>query len=239
MERAFADVEPLFRVDLLLPTARFVFSIRSNDVDVLPEHSSAEAFEQYVRRRREEPVTGMLTFPNSLLVSGSPAFVVDPGLRAQNQPLLKALEQRRLGPSDLAFAALTHAHDDHAAALADLPVPVVLHERETRTSCWRMLAPALEGRELRLLQGSGGELVPGVRWALTAGHSPGSVSYAVDTAQGVVALCGDLIGPSRRPFDEMDPPDGPHAEELLASWRIVRSWHPVSIVAGHLQPFRP
>jgi glyoxylase-like metal-dependent hydrolase (beta-lactamase superfamily II) len=64
------------------------------------------------------------------------------------------------------------------------------------------------------------------------------VSFAVDTADGVVALCGDTIGPGRAGFDAMEA-HGPGAAHLLESWRLLRSWDPVRIVAGHLPPFAP
>lgn len=228
-------------IDVLIPTARFVFSVDDGRVEVLAEHRSPEAFAEYVSWRAERPVTGMMTFPNSTLVRGATTFVVDPGAALKNAPLLKALAQRGLAAGDLDFVALTHAHDDHAAGLADLPVelPVVVHERELQTAHWQVLAGLFARRPLRLLRGSGGELVPGVRWALTEGHTPGSASYAVDTAAGVVVLCGDIIGPSRVSFDTMTPPESPAAGELLASWRLIRDWRPVGIVAGHLPPFAP
>lgn len=231
---------PDLSLDVLIPTARFVFSVEADAVDVAAEHRSPEAFAEYAQRRQERLVTGMLTFPNTLLVRGGPTFVVDPGLALQNAPLLKALHARHLAPGDLDFVALTHAHDDHVAALADLPasVPVVMHERETQTPYWPPVAALLAGRELRLLRGRGGELAPGVDWALTEGHTPGGVSYRVTTRSGAVVVCGDIIGPQRRPFDEMAP-QGPATDELLASWRRLREWRPAIIVAGHLPPFSP
>ena len=51
-------------------------------------------------------------------------------------------------------------------------------------------------------------------------------------------LCGDTIGPTRAAFDAMAP-DGPDGPELLASWRRIREWRPVRIIAGHLPPFAP
>jgi glyoxylase-like metal-dependent hydrolase (beta-lactamase superfamily II) len=226
----------VFTIDVLIPTARFVFSVGGGRVEVLPEHRSPEAFEAYSRQRRESPVTGMTTFPNSLLVHGSPTFVVDPGLSLQNAPLLRALGQRGLTTADIAFAALTHAHDDHAGALVDLAVPVVVHEREREGPHWPAIAGVLAGHDVRFLRGAGGELAPGVRWALTPGHTSGGVSYAVDTSDGVVVICGDIVGPFRRPFDEMAP-EGQNADELLASWRQIRAWRPRLVVAGHLPPF--
>jgi glyoxylase-like metal-dependent hydrolase (beta-lactamase superfamily II) len=225
-------------VDVLIPTARFVFSVAGDHVEVSPEHRSPEAFVEYGRWRRERAVTGMTTFPNCLLVRGAARFLVDPGLQLQNAPVVRALERRGLGVGDLDFVVLTHAHADHAAALVDLPVPVVVHELETSSAHWQVVEGILSRHELRLLRGDDGELAPGVRWARTPGHTPGSVSYAIDTPEGVVVACGDLLGPSRRAFDDMAP-EGPGAAELLSSWELIRAWLPARIIAGHLPPFAP
>lgn len=228
----------MFRVEVLIPTARFVFTVDGCSVNVVPEHRSPEAFERYTRLRDEHAVTGMLTFPNSVAVWGTPSFLVDPGLHLQNVPVLRALEQRGVQPGDVAFAALTHAHGDHAGALADLRLPVVVHEGEMQGAGWRSMEGLFAERELTVLAGDEGELVPGVRWLHTPGHTAGSVSYAVDTPDGVVVLCGDTIGPLRRPFDEMTP-SGPAAGDLLTSWERIRALEPALIVAGHLPPFAP
>ena len=39
--------DTLCTVDVLIPTARFVFSVEGDTVDVLPEHRSPEAFVEY------------------------------------------------------------------------------------------------------------------------------------------------------------------------------------------------
>ena len=96
----------------------------------------------------------------------------------------------------------------------------------------------LEARQLRLLEGEEGELVPGVTWVRTPGHSHGSVCYRVETAEGLVVLAGDTIGPLQAYFDEMRLPDGwEDGEELLAAWALIRSWRPARVIAGHLPPF--
>jgi glyoxylase-like metal-dependent hydrolase (beta-lactamase superfamily II) len=92
---------------------------------------------------------------------------------------------------------------------------------------------------LRLLRGEEGEVAPGVRWARTPGHTAGGVTYAVDTRDGVVVLCGDVVGPGRERFDAMEPEPGPDAADLLAAWQRIRSFEPALVVAGHLPPFVP
>jgi glyoxylase-like metal-dependent hydrolase (beta-lactamase superfamily II) len=226
-------------VEVLIPTARFAFSVEDGSVEVLPEHRSPEAYAAYRELRARRPVVGMTTFPNSVLVRGERTILVDPGLQLQNEPIVKALVARGLGLEDVDFVALTHAHDDHACACVDLPLPVAVHEAEIGAPHWPVVEGILGARELVVLRGAEGELAPGVRWVLTPGHTPGGVTFAVDTADGVVVLCGDNVGPQRDAFDAMSPEPGPDADALLASWRRIRDFAPALVIAGHLPPFVP
>jgi len=228
-----------YDVDILLPTARFVFSVEGDGVAVLPEHRSPEAFVEYRRLRGERPVVGMTTFPNTVLLRGTHTIVVDPGLALQNEPVVRALESRGLTSADVDRVILTHAHLDHAGGCADLLAPVTVHEREAQAPHWALVGGLLELLPQERLTGESGTIVPGIDWARTPGHCDGHISLRVDTADGPVAICGDTIGPSRAAFDAMQPGAGPGAGDLLASWRLIRSWRPVRIVAGHLPPFAP
>jgi len=228
----------MYEVDLLIPTARFVFSVEGDCVEVSSEHRSPEAFIEYRRLRDQRPLVGMTTFPNTLLLRGPRKIVVDPGLPLQNQPLVRALALRGLSAADIDLVVLTHAHFDHAGACADLLRPVAVHERETRASYWPLVGGLLDMLALERLEGEAGELADGVEWARTPGHCEGHISLNVTTASGKVVLCGDTIGPSRGEFDAMEP-SGPSAAELLASWERIRTWRPTRIIAGHLPPFAP
>jgi len=225
-------------VHVLIPTARFAFSVENGAVDVLAEHRSPEAYLAYDRLRAEKAVVGMTTFPNTVLVRGPKTILVDPGLPLQNDPALRALESRGLSPADVDLVVLTHAHLDHAGGCASVPAPVTVHELETASAHWPLAGGLLELLPLDLLTGEGGELAPGVEWALTPGHCDGHISLAVETAGGRVVLCGDTIGPGRDEFDAMAP-SGPAADVVLASWRRIRTWDPALIIAGHLPPFAP
>lgn len=227
-----------YELDILIPTARFVFSVEGETVDVLPEHRSPEAFVEYRALRERRPVVGMTTFPNTVLLRGPRTVVVDPGLPLQNDPVLRALEARGLTAGDVDLVVLTHAHLDHAGGCASLMAPVAVHELETVASHWPLVGGLLEQLPLERLSEDGGELAPGLEWALTPGHCAGHISVAVDTPGGWAVLCGDTIGPGRAEFDAMAP-SGPEAGTLAASWRRIRAWEPAVIVPGHLRPFAP
>lgn len=228
----------MYSIDILLPTARFVFSVEGERVDVSPEHRSPEGHEVYDRWAGERAVVGMTTFPNTVLLTGPRTIIVDPGLHLQNEPVLRALEARGLTPADVDQVVLTHAHLDHAGACADLLLPVTVHDLETASPHWPAVSGVLELLPLTRLQGEEGDLGPGLSWALTPGHVDGHISLCVTTAGGPIVLCGDTIGPSRDAFDAMraEGPDGP---ALVRSWRRIRAWNPVGIIAGHLPPFAP
>lgn len=230
-----------YTLDLLIPTARFVFSVEGERVEVLPEHRSPEAFAAYARLRAERPVVGMTTFPNTILLRGPRTVLVDPGLQLQNEPVLGALAARGLAPADLDMVVLTHAHDDHADALVDFPLdlPVVLHERETKGRHWAAVSGVLEQHRLQLLAGEEGAIAPGLTWALTPGHTGGSIAVCCRTSAGTTVLCGDTVGPQAAPFLAMDPGAGEDAADLLGAWRRIRAFAPDLIVAGHLPPLVP
>ncbi len=228
-----------YQLDILVPTARFVFSVEGDGVEVLPEHRSPEAFADYRRLRERRPVVGMTTFPNTLLLWGPRTIVVDPGLPLQNDPVLRALEARGLSAADVDLVVLTHAHLDHAGGCASLMAPVVVHELETRSPYWVLVGGLLELLPLERLAGDAGELAPGVEWALTPGHCDGHISLCVETDRGRTVLCGDTIGPGRQAFDAMEEPAGSEGPALLESWRRIRAWQPDLVVAGHIPPFSP
>jgi glyoxylase-like metal-dependent hydrolase (beta-lactamase superfamily II) len=234
-----AGASPVYDVDVLIPTARFVFSIDGGRVDVLSEHRSPEAFADYVKLQAQRPVVAMTTFPNTVLLRGETTVVVDPGmLLLQGEPMLHALEARGLGVGDVDSVVVTHVHADHAGGCAELMLPVAFHELELQAAHWPAVSGILDLLPRRLLVGEEGELAPGVLWARTPGHCDGHISLCVSTADGPVVLCGDTIGPSRAEFDAMTP-TGPAADELLASWQRIRAWEPALIIAGHIPPFRP
>jgi glyoxylase-like metal-dependent hydrolase (beta-lactamase superfamily II) len=228
----------VYELDLLIPTARFVFSVEGDAVDVLPEHRSPEAFGLYRQWTAARAVVGMTTFPNTVLLRGPRTIVVDPGLHLQNAPVVRALEARGLAPGDVDQVVLTHAHLDHAGACADLLLPVTTHRHETQAAHWPVVGGVLESLPLTLLDGDEGELGPGLRWARTPGHCEGHISLCVDTVEGPQVLCGDTIGPTRAAFDAMTA-DGPEGPDLVASWRRIRAWRPVRVIPGHLPPFVP
>lgn len=226
----------MYKLDVLIPTARFAFAVKGDKVHVLPEHRSPEAYVAYHGLKAREAVVGMTTFPNTLLLRGPRTIVVDPGLHLQNEPVVRAMAALGVTPADIDIIALTHAHLDHAGACADLSAPVVLHAIECDEPYWAAVAGILTGR-LQLLEGDEGEIAPGVAFVRTPGHTRGGVTFFVETHDGLAAICGDTVGPLRGDFDMMTAPSEPDGAQLLASWQKIRARRPALIVPGHLPPF--
>lgn len=230
----------MYALDILIPTARFVFAIEGDRVDVLSEHRSPEAFVGYQRLKAERELVAMTTFPNTILLRGPVTALVDPGMPLQNGPQVQALRQRGRTVPDIDFIALTHAHFDHAGACWDIDRPVYVHRAEKSDPAWSAVAGILAAREVRWLDGDEGTLPGGIGWVRAAGHTEGSVCYLAETEEGPVALVGDTIGPLRGSFDEMRPPeDCASAPGLLAAWTTIRGLNARTIVPGHLPPFAP
>lgn len=234
--------DPLYTTEILIPTARLAFSVQGGAVVVLPEHRSPEAFRAYRQLRKEQPIVGMTTFPNTVLLRGPRTILVDPGAELQGEPVIAALAQLGLTLDDIDMVALTHTHSDHAAALADIDpgLTVAFHEAETASPYWPVLSGVLEGRPRQVLRGEEGELTPGVRWLRTPGHTEGGVCFLVETAGGLVVLAGDTVGPLPEDFAALRPPfPGPAGEALVAAWRRLLALRPALIVPGHIPPFAP
>jgi glyoxylase-like metal-dependent hydrolase (beta-lactamase superfamily II) len=135
----------------------------------------------------------------------------------------------RLPPAESIDAVyLTHAHPDHAGALAGYDVPVYVHPAESD-------ADALADSDVREVC-EGDEVVLGgsaFRVLHTPGHSPGSVCYWC--ADERVVFSGDLVfdngAPGRADTPGGDPEALRESLERLASLGADRAY------PGHREPF--
>jgi len=134
---------------------------------------------------------------------GLPEFPTD------GDPLLDALAAYGLTQDELAGAAVSHLHLDHAGGLRHLAgcVPVTIQARELefamrragRAEAYVREEYALGDLEWRAIDGDA-EIAPGIDAVITPGHTPGHMSYrvrmersgtwlfavdAIDLAQGI------------------------------------------------------
>jgi len=227
-------------VHVLVPAQRYVFSL-DDDGTAVPEQltDSAHGFRRYKELQAEGRPTGMVAFPNTLLIRASEDYLVDPGLIMQGAPLFGALGRLGVDAQAIRKVILTHLHFDHAEGLVAWPMRTTyVHRLETEAPYAGIVSGQLENVTLELLDGDEGEIEPGLRWIRTPGHSDGLITLLVDTDDGLVAIASDCVGPLPEYFEAMDLPEdfGPEREQLLEQWRKIRALEPVTVIPGHNPP---
>ena len=219
-----------------MPAHRFVFALRAGEVLEVRGPSPFSTFGGY--RALPDAVHGMIAWPNTVLLTGPERVVVDPGYATQGDVLEAALAARGIATGDVRTVLATHLHSDHVTALPQLgEVDLHVHEIEVATPHAHAQRGALDTARVHPMSGTAGEVLPGVRWILTPGHTDGHVAFLVETAEGRVAIAGDTPGPDPRWFAEMALPEGfPRRDEHLAAFRAIRAERPVVMIPGHNPP---
>jgi N-acyl homoserine lactone hydrolase len=223
---------------VLVPTHRIVFALRDGEVVEMRAPSTVGTFGAY--RTLPDAVHGMIAWPNTVLLSGPETVVVDPGYATQGDVLEGALRARGLAPDDVRTVLMTHLHSDHVSALPQLgEVDLHVHEIELREPHAHAGRGARDRARERPMTGEAGEVLPGLRWILTPGHTEGHVVFLVDTDEGVTAIAGDTLGPDPAWFAAMDLPEGfPRRDDHLAAFRAIRAQDPAVVIPGHTPPVR-
>src|SRR3712207_905963 len=109
-------------VHVLIPAQRFLFTLADGEGESHPVGSSAEGFKRYKELQGEGRTTGMVAFPNTLLIRADRTYLVDPGLIMQGAPLIGAMQDLGVDPNEVQDVILTHLHFDHAEGLAAWPM---------------------------------------------------------------------------------------------------------------------
>lgn len=147
---------------------------------------------------------GILGLCSLVLVEGRQRTLIDVGHAGRRVAAREALAQRGLSPTDIDAVVLTHAHWDHVQNLDVFPAArILLHPAERRYAerphrdDWA--TPDWTGAMLghyadRIVEVEDGQQIePGVTVVHTPGHSVGSISVLVETAQGPVVVAGDAL----------------------------------------------
>ncbi|MGH2983829.1 MAG: MBL fold metallo-hydrolase [Solirubrobacterales bacterium] len=226
-------------VHILVPAQRYVFAVSNGEAEAATVDDSADGFRRYKSLQEGGRTTGMVAFPNTLLVRGERDYLVDPGLIMQGAPVIGALAELGVAPEEIKDVILTHLHFDHAEGMAAWPMRrTFVHRLETEAPYAQIVSGQLENAQLEVLDGEEGEIEPGLRWIRTPGHSEGLITLLVDTDEGLVAIASDCVGPLPEYFERMDLPDdfGPEREELLRQWKRIRELGPHVVIPGHNPP---
>src|SRR5919201_3179654 len=95
-------------VHVLVPAQRYVFAVSNGEAEAATIDSSADGFERYKSLQQGGPTTGMVAFPNTLLVRGERDYLVDPGLMMQGAPVFGALGELGVDANGIKDVILTH-----------------------------------------------------------------------------------------------------------------------------------
>jgi glyoxylase-like metal-dependent hydrolase (beta-lactamase superfamily II) len=147
-------------------------------------------------------------------------MVVDPGTLPDPNMLAAALKKENLGIEDINAVFITHAHTDHYRNIGMFPRARTLDywgwwEGDTCAEC--------DGRvsdDVALLQ--------------TPGHSYDGMTLVVKTAEGAVAVCGDVFWKENFPVDDPYASDKEKLKESRQQVLSAANW----VIPGHGKKFK-
>jgi glyoxylase-like metal-dependent hydrolase (beta-lactamase superfamily II) len=173
-------------------------------------------------------VEGYVRMPNvagtvSLIRDADRVVIVDPGMVADRELILRPLRELGVRPEDVTDVVVSHHHLDHTLNIALFPA-VPVHDFQS----------VIEGDVFTRRDAEGTHLTPSIRLHATPGHTPQDITTLVGTADDTVAL-------THLWWTEEGPADDPYTldrEELRQQRDRVLELATL-IVPGHGAPFRP
>jgi glyoxylase-like metal-dependent hydrolase (beta-lactamase superfamily II) len=159
----------------------------------------------------------------SLVRDAGRVVVVDPGMVADRELILRPMRELGVAPEDVTDVVLSHHHLDHTLNVALFPV-VPVHDFQS----------VIEGDVFTRREADGVDLTPSVRLLATPGHTPQDVTTLVGTPDDVLALT-HLWWTGEGPADD---PYSPDRDELRRQRERVLELATL-VVPGHGAPFRP
>lgn len=150
-------------------------------------------------------------------------IVVDPGMVADRELILRPLRELDMRPEEVTDVVLSHHHLDHTLNVALFPV-VPVHDFQA----------VMEGDLFVRRSADGVQLTPSVRLLATPGHTLQDITTLVGTPDDVAALTHlwwSADGPADDPF-------APDREQLRQQRERVLAVATL-VVPGHGAPFRP
>ena len=159
----------------------------------------------------------------SLIRDADRIVLVDPGMVADRELILRPLRELGVRPEDVTDVVVSHHHLDHTLNVALFPV-VPVHDFQS----------VIEGDLFTRRAAEGVAITPGIQLLATPGHTPQDVTTLVGTADDVVAL-------THLWWTGEGPADDPYAldREQLREQRERVLGMATLVVPGHGAPFRP
>ena len=162
------------------------------------------------------------------LIRGQTYILVDTGGPSESATLLASLARQALRPEDIQYVISTHGHIDHVGNGNLFPHAIFVSSRD------RAVGDAYD----RLDFSAGPiQLTEDVHIMPTPGHTSEDISVLVTTANGLVAIVGDLFEHADDARDESWLASSSNPEQQRASREHINSiarW----IVPGHGAMFR-
>ena len=173
-------------------------------------------------------VEGYVRLPNvagtvSLIRDADRVVVVDPGMVADRELILRPLRELGVRPEDVTDVVVSHHHLDHTVNIALFPA-VPVHDFQS----------VIDGDVFTRRDAEGTHLTPSIRLHATPGHTPQDITTLVGTAEDTVALT-HLWWTGEGPADD---PYSLDREELRQQRERVLELATL-IVPGHGASFRP
>jgi glyoxylase-like metal-dependent hydrolase (beta-lactamase superfamily II) len=159
----------------------------------------------------------------SLVRDAGRVIIVDPGMVADRDLILRPLRELGVRPEDVTDVVISHHHPDHTVNIALFPM-VPVHDFQ-----W-----VIEGDVIRTRDADGVHLAPSVRLLATPGHTRQDITTLVGTSEDVSALT-HLWWTAEGPADDPYAPD----RGLLREQRERVLELATVVVPGHGAAFRP
>jgi glyoxylase-like metal-dependent hydrolase (beta-lactamase superfamily II) len=157
----------------------------------------------------------------TLIKDGDSIIVVDPGVLNDKNILIEALEKENLTLEDVTHVFITHSHIDHYRNVGMFPVSTKVLEY------WGIWTGGAAGDWDE-------KFSENISIIKTPGHNYDSLSFLVNTKDGVVAIVGDVW------WKEDCPNDDPYASdtEALKESRLKIAKISDYIIPGHGKMFK-
>jgi N-acyl homoserine lactone hydrolase len=156
----------------------------------------------------------------TLIDAGKKRIIVDTGQLGEEGVIADALAARGLSPDDIDFVVNTHLHLDHCGCNLLFRKSVFYADKKENPPAYFRHAE------------DGCELVPGVRFLSTPGHTEGSLSVVAESDGKRYVMAGDAI-PTIENYETMTPP-AVNIDERLAKESMKRILKVADcVVPGH------
>ena len=175
-------------------------SPRENPHSIFGLNVDDETFAQVSEENFLPTDSAQFFFTPVLVMAGENRILFDTGLGQGG--IARALEDAGMTTDDVTHVVLTHMHPDHVGGLMTDGQPTFANAEhiagETEMNYWSenpndaVTANVLPLKDRFTLINDGAELAPGITGMDTFGHTPGHMSFRVDSGERSLLIAGDM-----------------------------------------------